>query len=233
MPTNKADTNENDKKSKKDEKHDTSINDRSSIDSSQKERDTSKGKIKSVNEDKKLNIDTNNGNNHFNSILKKISNTKINKINEIKSDKNIKDDIFCEVNDNENKNDSKSTEMYIFKSKKFPDFSGNSITKKVNNKKNNNEKEEYDFNKDKKEITHHKKTSTSETNYKESTTNANSSNVSSTVEILNTNNRTISPKKEENNMNYTNSELDKKYKQLLLLAKRGDRQIFLVFLIVF
>ena len=227
MPTNKADTNENDKKSKKDEKHDTSINDRSSIDSSQKERDTSKEKIKSVNEDIKLNIDTNNGKNHSNLVLKKISNSKINNINEIKSDKNIKDDIFCEVNDNENKNDSKSTEMYIFKSKKFPDFSGNSITKKVNNKKNNNEKEEYDFNKEKKEITHHKKTSTAETNYKESTTNANSSNVSSTVEILNTNNRTISPKKEENNMNYTNSELDKKYKQLLLLAKRGDRQIFL------
>ena len=229
MPTNKEDTNEIDKKNKSIEKHYISNNERSSIDSNQKESDSSKENVKSLNEKIKLNLDSNKGNNVFNSVLRKKTSSKIDRIKEIKANKNIKEDIFCEVNDNESKNDdSKSTEIYIFKSKKFPDFSGNPFTKKgkefenkVNNENNNNEKEEFDCNKEKKEIAHHKKTSTSETNNKESTTNANSSNVSSTVEIVNNTNPTISSKKEDN------SEIDKKYEQLLLLAKRGDRQMFL------
>ena len=233
MPLNIESKNENEKnnKNEKDEKQDT---ERNSIDFSQKESATSRGKIKSSNEDIKLNLDNNKGDNHINSGLRKKTNSKINKINDIKLDNNIKDDIFCEVNDTENKDDYKSTEMYVFKSKKFPQFStktfenkGAKIVKKVNNGSNSNEKEDSDLNKDKEAITHHKKTSTSETNYKESITNANSSNVSSTVEIVNTNNPTISPKEEDNNANFTNSEIDKKYDQLLLLAKRGDRQIFL------
>ena len=233
MPLNIESKNENEKnnKNEKDEKQDT---ERNSIDFSQKESATSRGKIKSSNEDIKLNLDNNKGDNHINSGLRKKTNSKINKINDIKLDNNIKDDIFCEVNDTENKDDYKSTEMYVFKSKKFPQFStktfenkGAKIVKKVNNGSNSNEKEDSDLNKDKEAITHHKKTSTSETNYKESITNANSSNVSSTVEIVNTNNPTISQKEEDNNANFTNSEIDKKYDQLLLLAKRGDRQIFL------
>ena len=225
MPTNKPNTNEMDKKKQKEEKHDTSINERSSIDSSQKENDSSRDKINSVNEVINLNND-------INSALRKKTNTKIDKTKDINSDKNIKDDIFDEINDNENedKNDSRSTEMKIFKSRKFPDFSnpfadnGRKFVKKIKNEKIRNEKDEADFKEEKKEMAHHKKTTTSETNNKESTTNATSSIASNTLEIINNNNEIISPKKEDTN---NNSEIEKKYKKLLLLAKRGDRQIFL------
>ena len=150
---------------------------------------------------------------------------------EINSDKNGIDDIFFdEVIFHENKYESsKCMQTYVFHNKKFPDFSSKpfSSNKHLTQSQNNDNiiKEENEININPKIITYIEKSSSIGSNNKESTTKQNSSNFSSTEEILNSNS-TATPKNENNNINWPKQEIENKYKQLLLLAKRGDYKIF-------
>ena len=137
-------------------------------------------------------------------------------------EKKGKDDSFDDVIINESEFDnSRIIQTNNIEKTQFPKISLNPFSansSKVNNLKIKKE-EEKDL-----DINHHLKSSTLITNAKTSTTNPNSSNLSSTIEI-NSNQNTAS-KKENNNINYSPSEIEQKKKDLLLLAKRGDREKF-------
>ena len=97
-------------------------------------------------------------------------------------------------------------------------------TEKDKGKEKEKEKEELIL------INYHIKSSTLMTNNKSSITNPNSSNLSNIIETINNNlktNTTISINSNINNLTKDNSDIDKKYRNLLLMAKRGDKEKFL------
>ena len=162
--------------------------------------------------------------------------------NKEKNNEDIYDDII--LNDSEFDNSTILLTKNLQETK-FPKLSVNPFIDKslelekinnFNNKKSNSnkniiqlrnkyiEKEDNINDKEKLIINHHLKSSTLGTNNKSSTTNPNSSNLSSTIEMLNTYQNTNFSNKKENS---TCSEIEKNNKKLLLLAKNGDREKFL------
>jgi hypothetical protein len=109
------------------------------------------------------------------------------------------------------------------------DLNRKSISNKINNNrlKNNNKNKEIKDNKDEKIIftNHHIKSSTLGT-IKQSSTNPNSSNLSNNIDYININNINKNNIKPSTNSN-TNIDTDKLYRNLLLIAKKGDREKFL------
>ena len=156
---------------------------------------------------------------------------------EINKDKNKQEEILDEILVNENEFDNlKNFQDNNIQKTKFPNLSVNPFvskpnkieknkTENLNNNTNNNKKEEENnINKEKSNINHHIKSSTLGTNNKSSTTYSNSSNLSGTIEFLNSNPNTSS-QKDNNKVSYL--EIEKNYKNLLLLAKKGDKDKFL------
>ena len=155
-----------------------------------------------------------------------------NKKKEINNELNNQDDLYDELMTKENEFDNpKNIQINNIQNKRFPALSINPFAVKSKHldkiDKNNERKPSSSKNVyEKIIINHHIKSSTFGTNNKSSTTNPNSSNLSGIVDILNINNNSSS-KKENNNICNSNSDIDKNYRNLLLLAKSGDRPKFL------
>ena len=157
---------------------------------------------------------------------------------------NKKEDIYEDIILNDNEFDNKILQTKNLRETQFPKLSLNPFivkpaplekieifnNKKCNSNKNiiqlkNNYIKQDEENKDKENsiINNHMKSSTIVTNHLSSTTMPNSSNLNSTIEMLNTyQNSNISNKKEDNN---SICEIEN-YRELLLLAKRGDKEKF-------
>ena len=155
------------------------------------------------------------------------------KINKDNKKENFEDII---INDSEFDN-AKNIQNYNLEKTKFPNLSMNPFTEcnvlfknekrlsyqnqdiiELKNKFQNKLEE-----KEKTSVDSHIKCSTFGTNNKNSTTN--SSNLSSSIEMSNKISNTLS-KKESNNSENSISDIEKNYRNLLLFAKRGDKQKF-------
>ena len=152
-----------------------------------------------------------------------------------KKNKNKQDDLYDEIIVNENEFDiSKNIQVNDVRKSILPKLSVNPFSPKSirvdniqdqDNINNNKIEEESLINKEKLVVNHHIKSSTMGTNNKSSTAYSNSSNFSSTVEILNANTN-ASSKRENTKINWSSSETEKKYRDLLSLAKAGDKNKF-------
>ena len=153
---------------------------------------------------------------------------------EINQKKIFKEEISDEIIINENEfEDLKSIQVNNLQKTKFPILSENPFVsnpvKKGKNKNdkinsNDNKTQENVINKEKLMIKQHTKSSTIKTNNISSTNYSNSSIASSVIEFHNSNSGSSS--KKENNKNST-LVIEKNYRDLLLLAKKGDKDKFM------